>query len=234
MKNYLTILIFAVMTAALFGQNNLQDVIYLKNGSIIRGTIAEQIPNKSIKITTKDQIVFMYEMNDIDKITKEEIIKDKSGLKSGYRGIFEVGHQIGYENFRNNRLMINIINGYQINPYFSVGIGTGLRYYYDSEDALVPVFLDLRTTFLNKKVSPYIALGAGYSYEPTDNFEGVGYLLNPSIGLNFMISKNSAMNIGLGYEMQRMNIFRRISFEEPGYKKNINIGAISLNTGILF
>lgn len=48
-----------------------QDVVYLKNGSIIRGMIIEQIPNKSIKIQTKDGNVFVYEMDEIEKITKE-------------------------------------------------------------------------------------------------------------------------------------------------------------------
>ena len=48
-----------------------QDVVYLKNGSIIRGMIIEQIPNKSIKIQTKDGNVFVFEMDEIEKITKE-------------------------------------------------------------------------------------------------------------------------------------------------------------------
>lgn len=31
-------------------QTNYEDVVYLKNGSIIHGIIVEQIPNESIKI----------------------------------------------------------------------------------------------------------------------------------------------------------------------------------------
>jgi len=48
-----------------------QDVVYLKNGSIIRGMIIEQIPNKTLKIQTKDRSVFVYKYDEIEKITKE-------------------------------------------------------------------------------------------------------------------------------------------------------------------
>jgi TM2 domain-containing membrane protein YozV len=48
------------------------DVVYLKDGSIIKGTIIEQIPNVSIKIETIDGSVFVYKMEQIEKITKEE------------------------------------------------------------------------------------------------------------------------------------------------------------------
>jgi hypothetical protein len=50
---------------------DLQDVVYLKNGSIVRGTIVEQVPNQSLKIQTRDGSVFVYEMAEVTKITKE-------------------------------------------------------------------------------------------------------------------------------------------------------------------
>jgi len=53
-------------------KNKYIDVVYLKNGSIIRGTILEQIPNVSIKIQTKDGSLFVYKMDDVEKITKEQ------------------------------------------------------------------------------------------------------------------------------------------------------------------
>lgn len=47
------------------------DVVYLKNGSIVRGTIIEQIPNESIKIETSDGSIFVFKMSDVAKIAKE-------------------------------------------------------------------------------------------------------------------------------------------------------------------
>jgi hypothetical protein len=47
------------------------DVIYLKDGGIIRGSIIEQVPNVSVKIKTKLGSVLDFKMSDVDKITKE-------------------------------------------------------------------------------------------------------------------------------------------------------------------
>jgi hypothetical protein len=48
-----------------------QDVVYLKKGSVVRGTVLEQIPDKSIKIQTIDGNTTIYQMNEIDKLSKE-------------------------------------------------------------------------------------------------------------------------------------------------------------------
>ena len=47
-----------------------EDVVYLKNGSIIHGMIIEQAPNRYIKIQSGKNI-FVYQMDEIEKITKE-------------------------------------------------------------------------------------------------------------------------------------------------------------------
>lgn len=47
------------------------DVLYLKNGSVLRGMIVEQTPGVSIKIQTKDGNIFVYKMDEVDKMTKE-------------------------------------------------------------------------------------------------------------------------------------------------------------------
>jgi len=49
----------------------LEDVVYLKNGSLIRGTIMEQIPGETIKIQTRDGNLLVYKMSEVLKITKE-------------------------------------------------------------------------------------------------------------------------------------------------------------------
>lgn len=76
-------LCFIVLFANAQGQN-MEDVIYLKNGSIIHGTIIEQVPNESLKIKTKDGSVFVYKMADLDKITKEPIHNSSNSIGSNY------------------------------------------------------------------------------------------------------------------------------------------------------
>lgn len=85
----LAVIIFAVPLIALEGtsdamllaQIEMEDVVYLKDGSIIRGQIIEQIPNVSVKIQTKDGSLFVYKMEKILKITKEPL--KKAGVEVG-------------------------------------------------------------------------------------------------------------------------------------------------------
>lgn len=244
MKKYLVLILFTLCTTMSFGQSNSQDVVYLKNGTIIRGVIIELIPNKSIKIETADRSVFVYQMDEIEKVIKRSIQEGKIGgslsnssLPSDYmvyKGIVELGYQIGVGEFGLNRLKLNIINGVQINPFFSLGFGTGLRYYLDShfkskpETLLIPVFADFRAQAMNNKVSPFLAIAVGYSFNASNDFEGVGLLLNPSIGVSFKVSDKSAMNISIGYEIQKM------TYQILTFSSTINESAIGINVGISF
>jgi hypothetical protein len=64
-------IMFMFFAINLIAQNNYEEVLYLKNGSVIRGLITEHIPDQSIKIQTNDKNIFVYQISEIDKITKE-------------------------------------------------------------------------------------------------------------------------------------------------------------------
>ena len=51
----------------------MQDVVYLKDGGIIRSTIIEQRPGESILIRTPDGNQFRFTMDQIERITKEPV-----------------------------------------------------------------------------------------------------------------------------------------------------------------
>ncbi len=79
MKKLLALTVALVFTNLLYGQTgNWEEVVYLKNGSVIRGTIIEQVPKKTIKIQTKDRNVFVYNIDEVEKIAKEEIKEEQT------------------------------------------------------------------------------------------------------------------------------------------------------------
>ena len=80
----LTLVLLAPMVAK--SQQQMDDVVYLKNGSIIRGMIIEQIPNQSLKIQTKDGSVFVYNMSEVEKMTKEASLTSTPTLLGNQRG----------------------------------------------------------------------------------------------------------------------------------------------------
>ena len=64
------------MTSPAFAQQmqQMEDVIHLKNGGLVRGTIIEQVPGESMKIQTRDGNIFVYTNDEIAKITKEPVM----------------------------------------------------------------------------------------------------------------------------------------------------------------
>lgn len=73
-----------------------QDVVYLKNGSVIRGTVIEQVPGKSLKIKTSDGSVFVYTMDEVEKITKEAPAASTMMAGTLKGKTFDVGVTAGY------------------------------------------------------------------------------------------------------------------------------------------
>ena len=74
----LGVLILFMFTASVPAKAKIIDVVHLKNGSVIQGTVT--VINESIKIETDDGSTFIVEMSKVDKIKKIEFIKPKNPL----------------------------------------------------------------------------------------------------------------------------------------------------------
>jgi len=227
-------------------QSQYQDVVYMRDGSVLRGVIIEQIPNQSITIETTDRNIYIVQMSSIETMIKVPYNgRDRSrngsyynsmgtGLRRGFKGIFEVGHLFGTGDYSINRLKLNLLLGHQANPYFSFGFGFGLRYYYSNDryfndTMVVPILSDFRVNFMNNAISPYLSCGIGYSLywnEYLDEFQGIGLLFNPTAGVTFKIANRAAIHAGLGFENQY--------WSNEYYDYGINYGAINLVFGISF
>lgn len=75
MKHFFYLLIVVILFIATpflsVAQSDLIDVVYLKNGSIIKGIITEQVPGTAVKIQTADGSLFVFEYDEITKMTRE-------------------------------------------------------------------------------------------------------------------------------------------------------------------
>ena len=67
----IVICLFALMISTMAFATMAQDVVYLKNGSMIKGSVIEMIPNQSIKVQTADGSLFVYQMNEVDRIERD-------------------------------------------------------------------------------------------------------------------------------------------------------------------
>lgn len=86
------------LPSAINAQADLEDVVYLRNGSIIRGVIIEQVPNVSLKIQTRDGSVFVLQMEEISKFTKEPKFGGVSPIQPMGQSAF-LFHPLGFLQF---------------------------------------------------------------------------------------------------------------------------------------
>ncbi len=144
-----------------FAQTSLQDVVYLNNGSIIRGDIIEMIPNESVKIMTTDGSVFVYPFADVEKFSKEEAINSKQILNnvynvekkspwiSGALSLFVpgLGQLYNGENHKGAIDFLTNVGGYVITLTGAIIMETSVDltsdYYYDVDDGQYMIGLAL-------------------------------------------------------------------------------------------
>ena len=203
MKKALFMLLMFVGSIATSVAQNVQEVVYLKNGSIVRGIVIEQVPGVSLKIQTSDGSVFAYPMSEVDKITKETAksrnsnslaFNGHSDNGAGYKGFIDLGYTFGVGDLGIDRLELSTSHGYQFNPYLYAGAGIAVNYYLDAEVVGLPIFAHLRANILDNNISPYIDFRIGYS--PLKDVQG--FYMAPSIGC-----KIKSFNISVGYVMQK-------------------------------
>lgn len=168
-----------------FSQSNFEDVIYLKNGSIIRGKIAE---NKygTIKIELAGGSVFVFQQSETDSVKKESVTKRQLKAISknyfrrdhGFRNMTEFAIIYGVDLKKDNipyyyysnqpeddfGLSIHTVNGYQFWPYLYAGAGIGIDRMVTYKQTFSPFYLRLTSEFLKKKVTPYVFGDVGYSH----------------------------------------------------------------------
>lgn len=223
-----------------FSQENYEDVIYLKNQNIIHGMIIEQIPNESIKIKTKDKDVFYFKISEIEKIVKEvntnyDEKSKKNIVLSKYR-FFNITEFV--YGFSDKVIGLQTINGVTLGESISLGIGIGYDKYPDI--GLSPIFLDFRYFITKNKISPFIELPIGQSfiidYYARDGNEGnlSGFYTNPSMGIKFKISPNTAFNLSLGFKYQKSKEYLSYKNVNLDHWENREFGYINFKTGFSF
>jgi hypothetical protein len=192
MKFILTALLAAILLVT-NAQQTTEDVVYLKNGSVLRGKIqppptplnGEPESAGKVKIELLGGSVFVFGQAEIDSIKRENVNKVK--LKEinqnyyrknrGYRNITEFGFIYGtnlkqatadpYYYYGNTGddvgISLHSINGYQVWPYLFFGAGVGIDRFITYRQTFSPFYVRIASEFLKRKVTPYVFFDAGYN-----------------------------------------------------------------------
>ncbi len=239
------LLLMLMFAAVAVHAQELQEVVYLKNGSIVKGVIIEQVPNVSLKIQTADGSVFAYPMDDIEKITKEAPVTSyrgpgpqlsagggmaamarEYGLRRGYRGFVHAGYNFGVGEWSDGegRVELQTSHGYQIMPYLFTGLGAGVEFFVRSGNIVFPLYAHLRGMLpVSRVCQPFVDFKIGYT---VGDFHG--FYMNPSIGCRFAVSELCGLSLSLGYTLQEFEI----SWAQ--WSTNKNYGAFTIMVGFDF
>jgi hypothetical protein len=230
MRKLFFLLLTAIIGLNAMAQEKFEDVVYLKNGSIIHGMIVEHVPNVSLSIKSGTNL-FVYKLEEIAKYTREEVQDAKKGYGFKPKG-FVANYEVGLTDFPKGTNLpmasIMLVNGYQFSPYFSLGLGVGAEIS-SKKIYNVPVYADMRAYFTATRVAPFFNLGFGYnafiqrtpeistpvyhstSYPPYYyyTYENIpaktsilhGLMVNPAFGLRVAITKKIGVSLTAGYKL---------------------------------
>ncbi len=228
----------AVCIYVLFGWNDViaqqkqEDVVYLKNGSILHGTILENRPGETIKIQTHDRNIWVFSAAEVDKITRQNMPDAPENLSAakGYYNATSGGLMFGGLGLR-----ASMANGYKWSPYFSTG-GFVSFDMYERDDLFVPVGLDLRGEILRGPVTPYWLGQIGYPVIATEDTPWRNYtpgiLYHAGGGIMFMVGKKIGLLTEFGYRIQHISSESISGPNRTETKRQIR--SINFNLGLQF
>lgn len=189
------------------------ETVHLKNGGLVRGTIIEQVPGQSLKIQTKDGNVFVYKMDEVERITKDA---QPASDDKGHRGLdynVELGYDIATKGGGGN-LAAEVEIGKRFNKNFYWGfIGSGAYIPTGDGDPLIPIYTHLKAymPLKSSKIEPFVGLKTGYVINTADDYtEGKGkYKVNVEMpnyimvgimpGVQFPLSEKVDFSLSAGY-----------------------------------
>ncbi|QQS28335.1 MAG: hypothetical protein IPM47_15935 [Sphingobacteriales bacterium] len=243
------VVVFALLVCVTgFAQKRMQSVVYLKNGSILRGELInpESSGKVSIKITGNN--VFVFDLSEVEKITTESSATKLEYKKHGYSHSSEFGFLIGGEG-DGIGLGLQTINGYKFNPYAALGAGVGVQFYWNlpinyywyyaetNTTRLIPIFVNFSGDLLpSKPITPHYFARAGYAFASNNNeFLKTEGGLTFGLGAGFKLRGQGPLSwvLGVGYNFQKFST-EYVPFEGNVTRTELDIRRLSIFTGISF
>ena len=222
MRKELTILLFSFMllyplTAI---AQDYRDVVFMKNGSVIKGFYKDFYPGDSLRMETIDGGVFICAVKDIERIAKErtsiyvtniqdeDLLPKRAWRPAGAKGYVEYGHDINGSDQNLVGYSLIVGAGYQFGHHVYFGGGIAMtRYEYEANNLKLvttnnslPLFAEFQYNLLRTRITPILGCRAGYTVK---GFKG--FYFNPSVSVDFGLTPRLGGYILVGYSLQNYN-----------------------------
>lgn len=163
-----------------------------------------------------------------------------------------------YQPYTRNTLAVSpsftISNGYMINEQWAAGAGVGFEVF---EHNLFPLFAELRYTFWDHKISPFVAVKGGYSFGgfKATHYDELylnwtpyqindaelrhygGMMFHPEIGVKMPLNENCDLMFTAAYRVQKTKSVARKEYENGQYDEwehTEDISRLSFGIAIMF
>jgi len=234
-----------------------EDVITLKDGTLLYGWILDQEVGKFIRLELVGGSILVIEQEKISEITRLPSRFKRVSRSYNYKlkpilyrelGLYSyVSPQFSFRNGRNRRtglegsrmdVGIHLRVGYRIRRYLALGMGVGID---NTEGGVyMPIYLDISGDVLRRRVTPHYQISVGYSHGadptwPNDRIEG-GFTSFTGIGYKIHTQSKLEWTVVGGYKFQdsseRGNSFSGVSGTSEF--RDIRRGGITLQISIGF
>jgi hypothetical protein len=192
-----------------------EDVVYISNGSIIRGIVQTDSTNGTIRILNHAGDTWVFTLSEVDSITREKPYEYKAVLFNQQGFEFNINAEFlvrSHNNAIGNAVIpgIDMAFGYRINPHFSAGAGMGMEFYETME---IPFSISVRARTSIRALSPFALVRIGYTLpaekRPDDwDYEYTSYGgLNGTVGLGIerILNENASFLLSFSYHYQALN-----------------------------
>lgn len=238
MKKILLSVVVLLFPVLLLAQT--RDVVYLKNGNVVKGIITQSKSNGDITIVTENGKTLNYTQFDVREVKQERVTETPRNHQQEYtsfedqtKGYFFAAELSGgvtlNEGGTGFPIQLGVVNGYRFCEFLAVGVGLGARYYAKNDDIRArssewafPIYVDVRGNIIShqsRNLVPYWSFDTGYTIGD-DRF-----FFSPTIGLSIGGNRNDVL-VGLSYLGQLT--------PKTGISGNRMLNALCLKVGFQF
>jgi len=185
------------------------DVVYVNNGSIIRGKLAEQ-NDSVIKIMTCCGSLFAFRVNEIIRVTNEKCnTSPLMNSRQGYMNFTTMGVLIGSsENQKSASFSVLMEHNYRFNKIIALG---GFMGYEQLNESVMPLGANIKLFIPAGGSDLYLGFSGGYSVS-LDKPEDMaikkatgGGMFSTEIGVIIPVSVGSAISFAIGYRYNELH-----------------------------
>ncbi|MBK7568883.1 MAG: hypothetical protein IPI31_13765 [Bacteroidetes bacterium] len=196
-------------------QTHLEDVVYLENGSVYRGTLLGDYPDSTVAVQILGGSIIVIPKGSIISITKEAKFDPFNTIYSprdtGYTIFASIGLLMGSDVWGySGGVIVDMINGYHFSDKYQAGLGLTLE---ASNNFFLSIYLNGRYNFKLGKNTPFLYGDFGMHTPLIDKNQGRVIDYDPGIttglGIGIRLNSNKKQTgfiMSLGYKLSTYSI----------------------------